>query len=159
MSLVRHYGKNSNKNNDDENDHTTRCSWPTMSRTRPAMQEKKRKRMTTPPDELAKWFECYLQPAFTPRQNNSGSPTAKYECFMKLLAWKVYRWKERMFFVLPSFEGLGAKQHRNVQVPMFNISFCCCRHNVSNIFVQLTEGRSARDQPFFFLFFFPALPY
>ena len=30
---------------------------------------------------------------------------------------------------------------------MFNISFCCCRHNVSNIFVQLTEGRSARDQP------------
>ena len=30
---------------------------------------------------------------------------------------------------------------------MFNISFCCCRQNVSNIFVQLTEGRSARDQP------------
>ena len=30
---------------------------------------------------------------------------------------------------------------------MFNISFGCCRHNVSNIFVQLTEGRSARDQP------------
>ena len=27
---------------------------------------------------------------------------------------------------------------------MFNISFRCCRHNVSNIFVQLTEGRSAR---------------
>ena len=30
---------------------------------------------------------------------------------------------------------------------MFNISFGCCRHNVSNTFVQLTEGRSARDQP------------
>ena len=29
----------------------------------------------------------------------------------------------------------------------FNISFSCCRHNVSNIFVQLTEERSARDQP------------
>ena len=25
--------------------------------------------------------------------------------------------------------------------------FGCCRHNVSNTFVQLTEGRSARDQP------------
>ena len=34
-----------------------------------------------------------------------------------------------------------------LQKLMFNISFCCCRHNVSNIFVQLTEGRSARDQP------------
>ena len=30
---------------------------------------------------------------------------------------------------------------------MFNISFGCCRHSVSNTFVQLTEGRSARDQP------------
>ena len=30
---------------------------------------------------------------------------------------------------------------------MFNISFSCCRHSVSNTFVQLTEGRSARDQP------------
>ena len=30
---------------------------------------------------------------------------------------------------------------------MFNISFGCCRHCVSNTFVQLTEGRSARDQP------------
>ena len=27
------------------------------------------------------------------------------------------------------------------------ISFGCCRHNVSNTFVQLTERRSARDQP------------
>ena len=30
---------------------------------------------------------------------------------------------------------------------MLNISFGCCRHSVSNTFVQLTEGRSARDQP------------
>ena len=30
---------------------------------------------------------------------------------------------------------------------MFNISFGCCRHSVSNTFVQLTEGHSARDQP------------
>ena len=30
---------------------------------------------------------------------------------------------------------------------MFNISFGCCRHSVCNTFVQLTEGRSARDQP------------
>ena len=30
---------------------------------------------------------------------------------------------------------------------MFYISFGCCRHSVSNTFVQLTEGRSARDQP------------
>ena len=28
-----------------------------------------------------------------------------------------------------------------------DISFGCCRHSVSNTFVQLTEGRSARDQP------------
>ena len=34
--------------------------------------------------------------------------------------------------------------HKNL---MFNISFGCCRHSVSNTFVQLTEGRSARDQP------------
>ena len=30
---------------------------------------------------------------------------------------------------------------------MLNISFGCCRHSVSNTSVQLTEGRSARDQP------------
>ena len=30
---------------------------------------------------------------------------------------------------------------------MLNISFGCCRHSVSNTIVQLTEGRSARDQP------------
>ena len=30
---------------------------------------------------------------------------------------------------------------------MLNISFSCCRHSVFNICVQLTEGRSARDQP------------
>ena len=30
---------------------------------------------------------------------------------------------------------------------MLNISFGCCRHSVSNTFVQLTEGRSARDKP------------
>ena len=30
---------------------------------------------------------------------------------------------------------------------MLNISFGCCRHSVSNTVVQLTEGRSARDNP------------
>ena len=30
---------------------------------------------------------------------------------------------------------------------MLNISFGCCRHSVFNTSVQLTEGRSARDQP------------
>ena len=30
---------------------------------------------------------------------------------------------------------------------MLNISFGCCRHSVFNASVQLTEGRSARDQP------------
>ena len=30
---------------------------------------------------------------------------------------------------------------------MLNISFCCYWHSVFNTSVQLTEGRSARDQP------------
>ena len=33
------------------------------------------------------------------------------------------------------------------KLSMLNISFGCCRHSVFNTSAQLTEGRSARDQP------------
>ena len=42
---------------------------------------------------------------------------------------------------------LRVPRYRLTPVDCFNISFGCCRHSVSNTFVQLTEGRSARDQP------------
>ena len=40
---------------------------------------------------------------------------------------------------------------------MLNISFGCCRHSVFNTSVQLTEGRSARDQPKQLLVYDPSL--
>ena len=51
-----------------------------------------------------------------------------------------------LFFFFPPLRWSRCP-YRGSHSRVEELSFCCCRHNVSNIFVQLTEGRPAPDQP------------
>ena len=69
----------------------------------------------------------------------SPEPSSVYPCET--------RWIAILFELCEYLFVLVANRTFLPEFLMLNISFGCCRHSVSNTFVQLTEGRSARDQP------------
>ena len=82
------------------------------------------------------WHRCFLQ--VSPKPSSFGCIFPLWHrCFPLDFTGAL--------FLVPSREpGPIACFCKNL---MLNISFGCCRHSVSNTSVQLTEGRSARDQP------------